>query len=597
VGLGPPARLPSGVADGDGSRAPASRPGPGGDTPSESVPGIHARRPSRPLVLPAALIAAGALCAAGVETAFILAPPPAPWVALLFPGVALVYVAIGLAAWLRRPSSALGPLIIAGGGCLYLIGLGNMGSPWLGAVAAVTATLILAVIVHLLLGFPTGRLRDAASRRVVAAGYAVSLVLQAPLYLFAPEGKLSVADRHDLAQIGLQVQRGVGACVVLATCWLLARRIRHATPERRRVLLPLAAYGMVALLTIPVISAMAELWGGATLTQAAVQVIVIGFVPAAFVVAASRGGFARTTDLAELSAWLGADEAGRPALGEALAATLGDPSLKLLFRLPDGDALVDARGVEVARPVRDDARRGVADVTLAGEPVGAIVYDAILLDRAEEVREASRVAALAVDRERLTASLRASRARILAAADDERRRIARDLHDGLQSRLVFLAIQAGTGAEPAALRMGIEAAIDELRELVDGVMPAPLTERGLAAAVTDLADRLPSPIALRVEGLESRLTPAVEAAAYFVVSEAIVNAVKHAGPDGLAVALERIDGHVRIEVADAGAGGVRLDGGGMRGMADRVSAFDGDLTVGPAAGGGTRVVAVIPCAS
>jgi signal transduction histidine kinase len=162
---------------------------------------------------------------------------------------------------------------------------------------------------------------------------------------------------------------------------------------------------------------------------------------------------------------------------------------------------------------------------------------------------------------------------------------------------VFLAIQAGTGAEPAALRAGIEAAIDELRELVNGVMPTPLTERGLAAAVTDLADRLPSPIALRVDGLESRLDPTVEAAAYFVVSEAIVNAVKHAGPEGLEVALERADGHVRIEVVDAGPGGVRLDGGGMRGMADRVATLDGNLKVAAAAGGGTRVVAVIPCGS
>lgn len=548
-------------------------------------------------MLAAALLAAGAVWAAGVETAFILAPPAAPWVALLFPGIALVYVAIGLAAWLRRPSSSLGALIVAAGGCLLLGGLGNVGSEWLGAVASVSATLMLAVIVHLLLGFPTGRLRDAASRRVVVAAYAVSLVFETPRYLFASDGPLAVADRPDLAQIGLQVQRGAGACVVLAACWVLGRRIRAASSERRRVLLPLSAYGMLALLTIPVSSAMAELWGGPTLTQAAVQLIAIGFVPAVFVAAASRGGFARTTDLAELAAWLGADEAQRPALGEALAAALGDPTLRLYFRLPDSEVLVDARGVETTGPAPDDRRRGIVDVELAGEPVGAIAYDAVLLDLAEEVREAGRVIALAVDRERLTASLRASRARILAAADEERRRIARDLHDGLQSRLVFLAIRAGTDAAPAELRAGLETAIDELRELVDGVMPTPLTERGLAAAITDLADRLPAPIALDIDGLESRLAPAVETVAYFVASEAIVNAVKHAGHEGMAVALRRADGHVRIEVADRGPGGVRLDGNGIRGMTDRVAALDGELTIGAVDGGGTRLVAVIPCAS
>ncbi|HWI75225.1 MAG TPA: ATP-binding protein, partial [Baekduia sp.] len=215
--------------------------------------------------------------------------------------------------------------------------------------------------------------------------------------------------------------------------------------------------------------------------------------------------------------------------------------------------------------------------------------------RADEVREAGRVVALAVDRERLTASLRASRARIAAAADDERRRIARDLHDGLQSRLVFLKIQAAMGADPAALGAGIEGAIDDLRELVDGVMPALLTARGLPAAVADLADRLPSPIALRVDGLDARLSPAVESAAWFVVSEAIVNAVKHAGPDGLKIALERSDGHLRIEVRDRGGGAVRLDGDGMRGMLDRVAALDGALTVDARPGAGTRVEAVIPC--
>jgi signal transduction histidine kinase len=206
------------------------------------------------------------------------------------------------------------------------------------------------------------------------------------------------------------------------------------------------------------------------------------------------------------------------------------------------------------------------------------------------------VIALALDRQRLTVELRASRARIAAAADDERRRIARDLHDGLQSRLVILAVQAGSGSEPDALRIGIESAVDELRELVDGVMPAQLTERGLPAAVTSLADRLPIPIAIEVAGLEARLEPEVETAAYFVVSEAIVNAVKHADPESLEVLLDRADGRLRIEVTDDGAGGAR-PGGGIRGMTDRVEALGGGISFDSVRGRGTRVEAVIPCAS
>ncbi|HEY4096383.1 MAG TPA: histidine kinase [Baekduia sp.] len=214
-----------------------------------------------------------------------------------------------------------------------------------------------------------------------------------------------------------------------------------------------------------------------------------------------------------------------------------------------------------------------------------------------DVREAGRVIVLAFERERLVVELRASRSRLVAAADDERRRIARDLHDGLQSRLVFLAVQAGTGAESGTVRAGIEAAIDQLRDLVEGVMPTQLTELGLPAAVEDLADRLPTPIVLKVAGFEDRLAPEVETAAYFIVSEAIVNAVKHSGSTVLSVSLDRSRGSLAIEVSDGGVGGARAGGGnGMRGMGDRVAALGGRLVIDSAAGG-TRVRAVIPCAS
>jgi signal transduction histidine kinase len=545
-----------------------------------------ALRTTRPLLAAAALLLAGTLVVAAAEITLAAAPPPAPWPAYIIPANAVLYVVVGLGAWLRRPSSRLGFLLVAGGGCWLIMGLGNMGNAHLARAQLVTATLILAVILHLLLSFPTGRLRERADRAIVAAGYFVCLVLQAPLYLW---------------HTGLNLQRAVGALVVLAAAWRCARRVRDSTPAQRRVLVPLTAYGIFALLVIPVSSALNQVWGGHVVAEAATQFLALSFVPLAFVFAASRGGFARTADLGELAAWLGADTAERPDLEAALAATLGDPSLRLRFRLAHSTALVDASGAEVAVP---GSGRGVVDVVDGrGEPIAAIVYDATLLDRPDEVREAGRVVALAVDRERLTVSLRASRARIASAADDERRRIARDLHDGLQARLVLLAIQAGRGTEPHALRDGIQTAIDELRELVDGVMPTPLTERGLPAAVKDLADRLPAPIELSISGLDARLAPPVETAAWFVVSEAITNAVKHAGPDGLAVALERVDGTLRVAVTDQGSSreGEAINNGragsGVRGMADRVAAVGGALTILPAGGGGTRVEAVIPCGS
>jgi signal transduction histidine kinase len=541
------------------------------------------------------VVGLGGLLVAGTEIAFVLhRGGPYAWLTALFPVVGLLYIGVGLLAWRRRPSSRLGLLIVLAGGAILVASLTNIDTPATRAAGAVFQTVVFAVIVQLLLAFPTGRLRERVERRVVLAVYAVSLLLQPPAYLFAPDGPLSIADRPDLVDAGLQVQRAAGAVAVLATSVLLVRRMRRARLEQRRVLVPLSAYGIFTVLFIPVSSALNDtVFGGSIFWLGVSQLAVVALVPIVFVVAASRGGFERTGDIAELGAWLGADEVARLGLREALAATLGDPSVQLLFRVPGEDALVDERGTPAVVPAQPG--RGVVDVALGGRAVGAIAYDASLLDRPEDVREAGRVVALALDRQRLTVELRASRTRIAAAADDERRRIARDLHDGLQSRLVFLAVQAGTTGDARALQGGIEAAIDELRGLVEGVMPASLTERGLPAALEDLRDHLTIPIALQVTGLGRRMRPDVETTAYFVVSEAVVNAVKHAGPATVAVSLERTDDRLHLEVADDGSGGVRA-GGGMRGMADRVHALGGELAVHSTTDG-TRVRAVIPCAS
>lgn len=199
-------------------------------------------------------------------------------------------------------------------------------------------------------------------------------------------------------------------------------------------------------------------------------------------------------------------------------------------------------------------------------------------------------------------------ARVLQAADQERRRIAQALHDGLQTRLVLLAVKADCACadlacatavreEFAELHAGLQEAIAELRAFVHGVMPAALTERGLSAAIEDLIDRVPLPVALDLDHSPGRLPPAVEATGYFVTSEALSNAIKHARASELAVGVDRFDGRLRIEVRDDGIGGARTDGAGaMRGMSDRVGALAGRLLVHSPPGGGTRVVAEVPYA-
>jgi signal transduction histidine kinase len=326
-----------------------------------------------------------------------------------------------------------------------------------------------------------------------------------------------------------------------------------------------------------------------------------------------RGGFRRTGEIEELGTWLGTEGGARPALTEALGTTLGDPSLELVFWVPEREGYVDSGGRWVDPPPPGSSR-ALVQIDLAGRRVGAIIYDATLIADPEPVRQASRVVAIAVDHERLTAEvlasreeLRESRARIVEAGDAERRRIAQDLHDGLQARLVTLALKAyAVGDDPTAsgsvreeateLRAGIDTAAAELRQLVHGVMPALLIERGLYAATEDLVDRMPIPTRLALSGNDHGLSPVVQSTAYFTLSEGLTNAVKHARASRLEVSLARSNGLLNIEIGDDGIGGAAAGWGvGLRGLTDRLDVLGGTLRVQSSPTQGTRLLVEVPC--
>jgi signal transduction histidine kinase len=231
------------------------------------------------------------------------------------------------------------------------------------------------------------------------------------------------------------------------------------------------------------------------------------------------------------------------------------------------------------------------------------------------VFEATTAAALSRENQRLHAKLRAqmdevrsSRARLVAAADAERRRLERDLHDGAQARFVAVALhlararaKAPADGEVAELLQTaiaeLTSGLDELRELARGIHPAALTELGLDAALRGLAGRTPLPVEVCGE-VGGRLAAPVEIAAYFAVSEALANVVKYAGALHATVEVRHRDGRLVVDVTDDGRGGAHRDGGsGLRGLADRVGALDGRLEVDSPQGGGTRVRVEIPCAA
>ncbi len=496
---------------------------------------IRPSTPARPRSVALVHVAIGLVLLVALEVVLLVDGSVEPtWLILAFPLMACTYGAAGIEAWRRRPSNRVGPILVLGAWAWLLTGLANVDNELLVVVGQFSSTLGVAVVVHLVLAFPSGRLPDVTSRWIVAAAYFTTTVLEVPLWLFDPDSPALISDDPTLERLAEWTQRSIGSVILVAMSVVAFRRLRAATPAARRVLGPVLGYGIFTAVMVPVSANVIQpLTGMDPITLATIQLAVLAVLPFAFAIGLLSGGFARTGELVELGVWLGAD-ADRPELAVALADTLGDPSVDVAFWLPDQHRYVDAAGQPFPRTV--DQRRGYTDIDLAGRHVGVIGYDATLIPDAELVRTAGRVLAIAIDRQRLDAELRAShdalresRSRIVEAADVERRRIARDLHDGLQGRLILLGIRArrltdrlpdgDEHTEAEAVRAGLEVAIDELRDLVHGVMPALLIERGLHAATEELVDRMPIPTDFAGAEEIGPLPATVESTAFFVVAE------------------------------------------------------------------------------
>jgi signal transduction histidine kinase len=236
--------------------------------------------------------------------------------------------------------------------------------------------------------------------------------------------------------------------------------------------------------------------------------------------------------------------------------------------------------------------------------VGTTLEQPLPTDTEARLASFTELVATAIANTEARTEVAASRARIVAATDEERRRVVRDLHDGAQQRLVTtivtlkLAHHALRNEEedlPVLLTEALdhaEQATAELRELAHGILPGILTHGGLRAGVGALASRMPVPVEIDVS--VGRLPAAVEATAYFVIAEALTNVAKHARAGHAGVTARIEDGTLLLRVRDDGSGGAQPDGSGLIGLADRVAALDGELRVESPAGGGTLVAAAIP---
>lgn len=357
--------------------------------------------------------------------------------------------------------------------------------------------------------------------------------------------------------------------------------------------------------------------GGSTVpTAVATLVVVLAFNPV-------RGRIQRQVDrrfnraryeglrrverfLADLRSGAAAPEAVEGTLAEAL----GDPQLELLYWISPQAPYVDTGGV----PRRPDIAAGrlSTPVTRGTLRLGTVVHDERVAEQPDLLASVVEAAGLAIEIGRLRVEVRQrlaevedSRARIVAATIEERRRLERDLHDGAQQRLVSIGldlrhIQGQLGSDRNGTSDALDdvvgdlgEAIAELRELARGVRP-PALDDGLAAALELLGSRAPLPTV--VEATPERIDPDLEAAAYFVASEALTNAAKHSGATKAEVRATRVKDSLVLAVSDDGVGGASpATGTGLEGIGDRLAALGGKLTVESPPGGGTRVLAELPC--
>ncbi|HSL76104.1 MAG TPA: histidine kinase, partial [Candidatus Limnocylindrales bacterium] len=483
------------------------------------------------------------------------------------------FAACGVLLWARRPANRLGVLMTTVG-ILWLVGrtLLLIPHPVAATAGMWLSDLWAAAFALFLLSFPTGRLTSRLDRAIVGVFFFVSVPLEFLWLLFyvPPSGlnALAIAADESAARAIDFVQRAtlsIGAILLVIS---VGRRWLRSSGLVRRTMAPVLVASIAVLLS----SIEWILFGlGLTLEPLEIAILLAQIaIPIAIVTVLLRAWMARVA-VADLVVDLG--QTPTPArLREALANALDDPELRVAYWSPTDDRFVDSAGAPATLPAPGSAQ-AVTILERDGVPVAAIIHDAALLDEPGLMASVASAMRLAVENDRLTGEIeaqlqevRASRARIVEAGDRERRRVERDLHDGAQQRLVSLSLELqvarralGDSGDPA-VRRSLEraageamAALAELRDLALGIHPLILTESGLGAAVESLADRTSVEVAVDV-GPE-RYPPAVEGAAYFVISEALTNVTKYARATKAAVRVRDLDGHLSIEVDDDGVGG------------------------------------------
>jgi signal transduction histidine kinase len=563
-------------------------------------------------------LAAGALAVAeGPGRATTYAGSSAVGAALTL-AAGLGLIAAGLVISLARRPGRTGDLALLAGVCWFapVWVAWQDGPPLIPSAAMVAAGFTFPLIFHLVLTHPTGRAGSRPARVLAAVVYGEALLATAALALFRDpyfdpgclaNCTVNVFLVRSLPSLAHAVQIGdrwfTAAAALIVVC---ATRLARASAPARRRLLPvhLPAAGFAA----------AVIARAAALQQATVEdpfnpglftIFAIGSAAVILLAAGLISGVARVRAERRAVMRIAAnlDEAPAPGtLQAALAAALRDPGLQIAYWLPGQQRHADAGGQAIPEPSAAPGRL-VTRLTRSGRTIAVISHSGAVPGIETQIGPAIR---LGLENERLQAELLAqleelcaSRARIVATADAERRGLERNLHDGAQQRLLALSYDIrlaraaaradrDTSAEMALVRAADHAqcVLEELRDLAHGIYPAVLAEAGIGPALATFADTAPLPVEIRDAG-HDRYPETVEAAAYFTVAEAIGDAARR-GAHHAAVSVTEEGGQLVVTVTDDGPG----DASPMVAAADRVGALGGSLSTGP---GLCR--AEIPCAS
>jgi signal transduction histidine kinase len=596
----------------------------------------HRRRTEGDGATEAVVAAIGAtLCGLAAATTIAGNDSPYAWLEGVARGLLVgAPIAVGLYARRRAPFARFGTLLVATGLVAFGTTLAEASSPELYAIGRLAGWLIEPLLVYAVLAFPTGRLQSGTDRALVWATLALALTLYVPSALVVdrfpepvhwslchggcPDNPFMVTGSEPAAieELVRPIREILIIALFAVVTLRLGQRLRAASRLLRRTLGPVLGvaalrFGMFALLlglgrVAPESEAVHIALWSLSLT--------IPLLAGAFLV----GLMAWRLFIAEAVEHLATRLTAHPQpddLRAGLADAFDDPQLDIAYWLHERGEWVDGSGATVAAP-RPEPGRWLTEVHDQDRLVAGLIHDEVLRDEHAFIDAAMTYAVMTLDNHRLSAEASAllgevqeSRARIQATADDERRRIERDLHDGAQQRLVALRIKLELAADRLdatdvgnaellrQLGSEIDHALDDVRSLARGIYPSTLADRGLTEALRSAALQAALPTTVLAAGVRKRYPREIESAAYFCCLEALQNAVKHAS-GATAVVIELTDnGSLRFEVRDDGAGfdtDAADPGVGLVSMRDRLAAVHGDLAIVSAPDRGTRVMGQIP---